>query len=125
LSAEAVICRGSELTYRSRITLRALFHKGLTVSQVARYFAINPVEVQMLNVRSPTDSTRRLSGGSAGGRVTHEGFKQAWFPQELIRKRPEDGFIPARPERTERAKSRGPASIPGIAHRRQSIAATR
>jgi hypothetical protein len=24
----------------------------------------------MLNVRSPTDSTRRLNGGSAGGRVT-------------------------------------------------------
>ena len=47
----------------------------------------------------------------------HEGFKQAWFPQELIRKRPEDGFIPARPEWTERAKSRdGTASIPGIAH---------
>jgi hypothetical protein len=55
----------------------------------------------------------------------HEGFKQAWFPQELIRKRPEDGFIPARPEWTERAKSRGTASIPGIAHSRQSIAATR
>jgi hypothetical protein len=36
----------------------------------------------------------------------HEGFKQVWFPQELIRKRPEDGFIPARPEWTERAKSR-------------------
>ena len=68
LPAEAVICRGSELTYRSRITSGAL-HTRLTVSQVARYFAINPVEVQMLNVRSPTDSTRRLSGGSAGGRV--------------------------------------------------------
>jgi hypothetical protein len=72
LPAEAVICRGSELAYDAlrRASLRALFHTGLTVSQVARYFAINPVQVQMLNVRSPTDSTRRLSGGSAGGRVT-------------------------------------------------------
>jgi hypothetical protein len=55
----------------------------------------------------------------------HEGFKQAWFPQELIRKRPEGGFIPARPEWMDRAKSRGTVSIPGIAHSRQSIAATR
>ncbi len=36
----------------------------------------------------------------------HEGFKQVRFPQESIRKRPEDTLIPARPEWTERAKSR-------------------
>jgi hypothetical protein len=68
LPAEAVICRGSELTYRPRITSGALSHgargfAGRGISQSIR-------EVQMLNVRSPTDSTRRLSGGSAGERVT-------------------------------------------------------
>jgi hypothetical protein len=31
-----------------RASLRALFHMGLTVEQVARYFSIDPVEVQAL-----------------------------------------------------------------------------
>ena len=42
----------------------------------------------------------------------HEGFKQAWFPQQLIRKRPGDDLIPARPEWMELAKSRGTAYDP-------------
>jgi hypothetical protein len=40
----------------------------------------------------------RLPQQGCSGANAHEGFKQAWFPQELIRKRPEDGFIPTRPE---------------------------
>jgi hypothetical protein len=31
-----------------RASLRALFHMGLTIVQVARYFSIDPVEVQAL-----------------------------------------------------------------------------
>jgi hypothetical protein len=31
-----------------RASLRALFHMGLTVVQVARYFSIDPVEVEAL-----------------------------------------------------------------------------
>jgi hypothetical protein len=31
-----------------RASLRSLFHMGLTIVQVARYFSIDPVEVQAL-----------------------------------------------------------------------------
>ena len=49
LPAEAVICRRSESWPIDRtLSLQALFHMGLTVEQVARYFSIDPVEVQAL-----------------------------------------------------------------------------
>jgi len=48
-----------------RPSLRALSHMGLTVAQIARYFSIDPVEVQaLLNDRAPNPSHPQFRRGS-------------------------------------------------------------